>query len=49
LDKAQAVLRHTTANTTKRYAHAQLAIAEEVAQTRMTPFAEIAESTEKKL
>jgi len=38
LDVAQAVLRHTTANTTKRYAHAQLAIAEEVAKKRVNPF-----------
>jgi integrase len=40
LDKAQAVLRHTTANTTKRYAHAMLAIAEDVAQKRVNPFAD---------
>ena len=40
LDKAQAVLRHTTANTTKRYAHGQLAIAEEVARERVNPFIE---------
>ena len=38
LDTAQAVLRHTTANTTKRYAHGQLAIAEEVARNRQNPF-----------
>jgi len=38
LDKAQAVLRHTTPNTTKRYAHGQLAIAEEVARQRVNPF-----------
>ena len=40
LDKAQAVLRHTTASTTKRYAHGQLAIAEEVARKRVNPFAD---------
>jgi integrase len=40
LDKAQAVLRHTTANTTRRYAHAQLAIAEDVAKKRVNPFAD---------
>jgi len=40
LDVAQAVLRHTTANTTKRYAHGQLAIAEDVAKKRVNPFAD---------
>jgi len=40
LDTAQAVLRHTTANTTKRYAHGQLVIAEEVARKRANPFAD---------
>ena len=39
LDKAQALLGHRTANTTKRYAHGQLAIAESMAQNRHNPFA----------
>jgi integrase len=39
LDKAQALLGHKTANVTKRYAHAQLAIAESMAQNRRNPFA----------
>ena len=38
LDKAQALLGHTSANTTKRYAHAQLAITEELALNRKNPF-----------
>ena len=38
LDKAQALLRHTSANTTKRYAHGQLAITEELARNRRNPF-----------
>ena len=38
LDKAQALLGHKTANVTKRYAHGQLAIAEEMARTRQNPF-----------
>jgi integrase len=41
LDKAQALLGHTSANTTKRYAHGQLAIAESMAQNRHNPFAEV--------
>ena len=40
LDVAQAVLRHTTANTTKRYAHGQLVLAEEAARNRVNPFAD---------
>jgi integrase len=44
LDKAQALLGHTTANTTKRYAHGQLAIAEDLARNRRNPF----DSDEKK-
>ena len=44
LDKAQALLGHTSANTTKRYAHGQLAIAESMAQKRINPFAD--ESTD---
>jgi len=39
LDKAQALLGHRTANTTKRYAHGQLAIAESMARNRRNPFA----------
>jgi len=39
LDKAQALLGHKTANVTKRYAHAQLTIAEEMARNRRNPFA----------
>ena len=38
LDKAQALLGHRTANITKRYAHGQLAIAEEMARKRVNPF-----------
>ena len=38
LDKAQALLGHRTANTTKRYAHGQLAIAESMARNRHNPF-----------
>jgi len=38
LDKAQALLGHTSANTTKRYAHARLAITEAMAMTRSNPF-----------
>ena len=38
LDKAQALLGHTSAETTKRYAHAQLAITEELARNRKNPF-----------
>ena len=38
LDKAQALLGHKTANVTKRYAHAQLAIAESMARKRYNPF-----------
>jgi len=38
LDKAQALLGHRTANTTKRYAHGQLAIAESMARSRRNPF-----------
>jgi len=38
LDKAQALLGHKTANVTKRYAHAQLAIAESMARNRQNPF-----------
>jgi integrase len=40
LDKAQALLGHKTANVTKRYAHAQLAIAESMARNRHNPFAD---------
>jgi len=46
LDKAQALLGHKTANVTKRYAHAQLAIAEEMARKRENPFAEKADFTQ---
>ncbi|MDR0327106.1 MAG: site-specific integrase [Planctomycetaceae bacterium] len=38
LDKAQALLRHTSADTTKRYAHGQLAITEDLARNRKNPF-----------
>jgi len=38
LDKAQALLAHRSANVTKRYAHGQLAIAEEMARKRENPF-----------
>ena len=38
LDKAQALLGHTSANTTKRYAHARLAITESMAMSRSNPF-----------
>ena len=38
LDKAQALLGHRTANVTKRYAHGQLAIAEEIALNQHNPF-----------
>jgi integrase len=38
LDQAQALLGHKTANVTKRYAHAQLAIAESMARNRQNPF-----------
>ena len=38
LDKAQALLGHRTANVTRRYAHSQLAIAEELARNRVNPF-----------
>jgi len=38
LDKAQALLGHKTANMTKRYAKAQLAIAESLARNRRNPF-----------
>ena len=40
LDKAQALLGHKTANVTKRYAHGQLASAEEMARSRVNPFEE---------
>jgi len=40
LDIAQAQLGHTSVNTTKRYAHAQLKIAEELALNRQDPFDE---------
>ncbi|MCL2305263.1 MAG: site-specific integrase [Planctomycetaceae bacterium] len=40
LDKAQAQLGHKTANMTKRYAHAQLVITEELARNRKNPFVE---------
>ena len=40
LDKAQALLGHKTANVTKRYAHGQLVIAEEMARKRVNPFDE---------
>jgi integrase len=43
LDKAQALLGHTTANTTKRYAHGQLAIAEKMARNRRNPFEDLTE------
>ena len=38
LDKAQALLGHKTANVTKRYAHGQLAITEDLARTQVNPF-----------
>jgi integrase len=38
LDKAQALLGHTSANMTKRYAHGQLAITESMARNRRNPF-----------
>jgi len=38
LDKAQALLGHTSANMTKRYAHGRLAIAEDMARNRRNPF-----------
>ena len=38
LDKAQALLGHRTANVTRRYAHSQLAIAEDMARNRVNPF-----------
>jgi integrase len=38
LDKAQALLGHKTANMTKRYAKAQLTIAESLARSRRNPF-----------
>ena len=38
LDVAQAVLRHTSTATTRRYAHGQLAIAESMARNRRNPF-----------
>jgi integrase len=38
LDKAQALLGHKTPNVTRRYAHAQLAIAEDLARNRRNPF-----------
>jgi integrase len=38
LDAAQALLQHRTANTTKRYAHGQLAITEKLARNRRNPF-----------
>jgi integrase len=38
LDKAQALLGHTSANTTKRYAHGRLAITEDMARNRRNPF-----------
>jgi len=38
LDKAQALLGHTSANTTKRYAHGRLAITELMARNRSNPF-----------
>jgi integrase len=40
LDKAQALLGHKTANVTKRYAHARLAITESMALNRHNPFAD---------
>jgi integrase len=44
LDKAQALLGHKTPNVTRRYAHAQLTIAEDLARNRRNPF----DSDEKK-
>ena len=38
LDKAQALLGHKTPNVTRRYAKAQLTIAEEMARSRVNPF-----------
>jgi integrase len=38
LDGAQALLGHRTANTTKRYAHGQVAITESMARNRRNPF-----------
>ena len=38
LDKAQALLGHKTVNMTRRYAHGQLVIAEEMARDREDPF-----------
>ena len=38
LDKAQALLGHTSADTTKRYAHGRLAITEDMARNRRNPF-----------
>ena len=38
LDNAQALLGHKTANVTKRYAHGQLVIAENLARNRQNPF-----------
>jgi integrase len=38
LDKAQALLGHKTANVTKRYAHGQLTIAEQMARKWINPF-----------
>ena len=48
LDKAQALLGHRTANVTRRYAHSQLAIAEDMARNRHNPFddAEVATDAE---
>jgi integrase len=40
LDKAQALLGHKTPNVTRRYAHAQLAIAEDLARNRCNPFSQ---------
>jgi integrase len=41
LDKACALLGHSSVNTTKRYTHAQLVIVEEMARNRQNPFVSI--------
>ena len=46
LDEAQALLHHTSAQMTKRYAHGRQVITKNMARNRVNPFAKPAESTQ---
>jgi integrase len=48
LDEAQALLDHSSAQTTKRYAHARLKKLKELALHRIDPFAAPTEGTDTK-